>query len=365
MRDVAPDDRPVELTPERAREYVLELGGVSAGGEIAISPLGGGVSNLVYLAETDERRYVLKQPRPNLAVEDDWPASVSRVHNEARAMRTYDRLLDRRSVGSRIRSAGSRLRSVSSRVRVPQVLHEDETNHVVVMEAAPPSATMWKEELLSGSVDPTISPVLGAVLGTVHAETADDPSIAASFSDRTPFRQLRLEPYHETTARRHPDVAETIFAEARRLEETERTLVHGDFSPKNVLVDRNGPEVELWLLDFEVCHWGDPAFDSAFMLNHLLIKSVFNRESVEEFHESARAFWNTYDEVAPWDVETETVRELGVLMLARVDGKSPVEYVTTEPVADALRSIAKTLLRSEATEIEAVFEVVSEAVDSL
>ena len=111
------------------------------------------------------------------------------------------------------------------------------------------------------------------------------------------------------------------MAEVDRILDVDRTLVHGDYSPKNVLVDRAGDDTP-WILDFEVAHWGDPAFDTGFMMNHLFIKSVYNHEQQSEYLDAAFAFWDAYDEGVSWDIETETVTELGVLMLARVDGKS-------------------------------------------
>jgi len=129
--------------------------------------------------------------------------------------------------------------------------------------------------------------------------------------------------------------------------DTSRTLVHGDYSPKNVLVDRATDPVP-WILDFEVAHWGDPAFDTAFMLNHLYIKSIYNHAQHAAYADAADRFWTAYDAAVGWDIERETVAELAVLMLARVDGKSPVEYVEREAVADALRRVAKRTLRGDA-----------------
>ncbi|MEF8856196.1 MAG: phosphotransferase, partial [Haloplanus sp.] len=128
--------------------------------------------------------------------------------------------------------------------------------------------------------------------------------------------------------------------------DTSRTLVHGDYSPKNVLVDRSDDPVP-WILDFEVAHWGDPAFDAAFMLNHLFIKSIYNHDRHAAYADAADRFWTAYDRAAEWDIERETVAELAVLMLARVDGKSPVEYVD-RAVAEALRRVAKRTLRGDA-----------------
>jgi aminoglycoside phosphotransferase (APT) family kinase protein len=205
---------------------------------------------------------------------------------------------------------------------------------------------MWKAELLDGRVDAGVAAAVGEVLGVVHDATATDDAVRERFASKRPFDQLRVDPYHRTTAERHPDVADAIHDEIRRLMDTSRTLVHGDYSPKNVLVDRADGTTP-WILDFEVAHWGDPAFDTAFMCNHLYIKSIHNHAQHDDYVDAAERFWTAYDAAVDWDIERETVAELAVLMLARVDGKSPVEYVDGA-VADALRRVAKRTLRGDA-----------------
>jgi len=332
-------DQPFTLSAETAPAYLHERGLLDADAEAgsagetgdttgaSAAPLGGGVSNRVVRVDVDGETFVLKQPLPNLAVEDDWPADVSRVHNEAAAARAYAAVIE---------SAGL------DDVRVPAVLGEDEAAHVVVLSHAPDRAVMWKRELLDGRIDVTVARSLGRLLGTVHARASDDGALRERFADPTPFDQLRVDPYHRTTADRHPEVAGEIRAEAERVLAADRTLVHGDYSPKNVLVDRESGV--RWLLDFEVAHWGDPAFDTAFMLNHLFIKSVHVDGRQDACIDAARRFWSAYREAAGWDVERETVRELAVLMLARVDGKSPVEYLDPGE-DDLLREISTRALR--------------------
>lgn len=333
-----------ELRPDAAAGYLADAN-APVGEVVRATALGGGVSNVVVEVRTaDGDCLVLKQPRPNLAVEDDWPADVARVHNEAAAARAYERILAERGLDA----------------RVPTPRFEDETDHVVGFECAPEEATMWKEDLLAGRVDGAVARAVGEVLGAVHDAAAGDEDLRASFASKRPFEQLRVDPYHRTTAERHPDLAERIRAEAERVTDVERTLVHGDYSPKNVLVDGGTP----WILDFEVAHWGDPSFDTAFMLNHLFIKSVHNRERGAAYREAASAFWRAYDAAVPWDVEPETVAELGVLLLARVDGKSPVEYVD-EATADALRRCGTRLLREEVDSLDAAASVVAAEADRL
>lgn len=321
----------VEIGPDTAAAYLRGRGSLPEGVTPTVRSLGGGVSNNVVSVVWDDRCLVLKQPLPNLAVEDDWPADIERVHNEAEAARAY---------GSVIDAAGL------TAVRVPGVRFEDRDNHVIAIDCAPTGAGMWKRDLLDGRVDVSVARSVGRVLGAVHRRMADDDDVRSAFASKRPFEQLRIDPYHRTTADRHPDVAEPIRAEVERIMSIDRTLVHGDYSPKNVLLEDTDRGPVVWILDFEVAHWGDPAFDVAFMLNHLFIKSVYNHEQSGAYVDAARAFYNTHIDHVPWTIERETIAELAILMLARIDGKSPVEYIDEGPMAEALRRIAKRVLTS-------------------
>lgn len=333
-------NRPRKLSRSTAATLLRENGVIPGGREVETRPLGGGVSNRVFQVRWDGECLVLKQPRPNLAVEDDWPADVQRVHNEAAATRAFRTVIDQAGLDA----------------RVPRIVFESTADHLVAMECAPEDTVMWKRQLLDGRVDADVAAILGEVLAAVHEASALDEELREQFASKRPFHQLRLDPYHRSTAARHPDVAAHILAEADRIAGVERTLVHGDYSPKNVLVERSNGAVP-WILDFEVAHWGDPAFDPAFMLNHVLIKSVYNHGAREAYHGAALTFWESYRDGVPWDVESETVTEVGVLMLARVDGKSPVEYVEEGPIAETLRRIAKRTLLEPVRGVDRLLEV--------
>jgi 5-methylthioribose kinase len=314
------------LDAENAAAYLRRRGVVSAD-EVRVESLGGGVSNTVLRVGTDGDCVVAKQPLPNLAVEADWPADVDRVHNEADAARAYASLLDEEPA-----------------VAVPDVVFEDDSTHVVAFECAPETAGMWKSDLLRGRVDADVARRLGSVLAAVHGN-APGANVRERFTNEEPFVQLRVAPYHRTVAEAHPDVADDVEADVDRMSRSKETLVHGDFSPKNVLCDATGEgDPTLWVLDFEVAHWGDPAFDAAFMLNHLFIKSVYNDELQSAYLDAASAFWDAYRAGFDSD-ESDVVTELAILMLARVDGRSPVEYVTRPGTKETLRAVSKRGLR--------------------
>jgi len=326
-------------------QYLKRHGVLPEGSDVSAEPLGGGVSNVVLRVRAGGGCLVVKQPLANLAVEDDWPANRARVHTEAAAARAYNRLLSTEP---------------ALPVRVPAVAFEHEDDHVIAVECAPAGSEMWKAALLAGDVEATIPARLGRFLARSHAWAAGESGLRASFDHERPFDQLRVDPYHRTVARRHPDVAGPIHEEIDCLTATKRTLVHGDYSPKNVLVGPGGHDEPVWLLDFEVAHWGDPAF----MLNHLFIKSVYvysvGRGECADYRDAAATFWEAYDAGVEWDLEADVVRELAVLMLARVDGKSPVEYLTEEATKETLRTTAKRSLRESVGTVDAFSELLAE-----
>ena len=212
---------------------------------------------------------------------------------------------------------------------MPRVLDLDAQSFTLVMEAAPESWRPWKALLLEGEADPAVATRLGVLLAVVHSADADIGSAES-------FEAQRVDPYLRTIQRRHPDLAGPIGAYIERLLATRLCLVHGDYSPKNVLVGDEG----LWVIDWEVVHRGDPAFDLAFLLNHLALKTIHRPDAREGYEACGEAFLEAYGR----DVDMTYVLGLvGCLMLARVDGKSPAEYLT-EAERDRARSQGIALL---------------------
>jgi 5-methylthioribose kinase len=340
-------------SPEDAVAYLTDRGHVPADATPSARTLGGGVSNAVVKVTWEDGCVVLKRPLPNLDVESDWPADVARVHNEAAAARAYGDILTDR---------------LDDRVTTPEVHFEDESTHTVGFECAPAGARMWKANLLDGRIEEGVAATVGEALGLVTAHAADRQDIGDAFASARPFEQLRLDPYHHTVAERHPDVADVIHTEIDRITDVQRTLVHGDYSPKNVLAGER-----VWLLDFEVAHWGDPTFDVAFMTNHLLIKAVHCEETgagdFETYVDAARRFRGAFDAAArAFDPSTTVVpedrhlaTELAILMLARVDGKSPVEYVD-QGTASLLRKVSKDALADGVGSVERIVDRLRRAV---
>jgi aminoglycoside phosphotransferase (APT) family kinase protein len=167
--------------------------------------------------------------------------------------------------------------------------------------------------------------------------------MAAEFATDAGFHAIRLEPYLLATARRHADVAAQLLQLAGRTAATRTALVHGDVSPKNILVGAQGPV----FLDAECAWYGDPAFDLAFCLNHLLLKCLWVPGAADRFmacFDTLAAGYLSIHGVA--GLEARAASLLPGLLLARIDGKSPVEYVTEEAQKARVRSIARALLVS-------------------
>jgi aminoglycoside phosphotransferase (APT) family kinase protein len=198
--------------------------------------------------------------------------------------------------------------------------------------------------MLAGRIDTAVARQAGDVLGRIHAATADDPALAARFATDENFHAIRLEPYLVETARVHPELAGRLLASVTRTAGTRRVLVHGDVSPKNMLVGPRG----IVLLDAECAWYGDPAFDVAFCLNHFLLKSAHMPAHAAELMKAYSIFAQAYMAHVDWEpvptLETRVADLLPGLALARVDGKSPVEYLD-EPGREAVRRVATALLQ--------------------
>lgn len=314
------------LTPATVAAYLRERGFPDAGGEPPVE-LGGGVSNVVLAVRSGRRELVVKQALPQLRVAEPWPAKRERTLTEAAALSLVRRLTPDSA---------------------PRVLDLDETRCALVIERAPVAWRPWKEHLLDGHAGPEVAGRLGELLAAWHRATWDDAETAERFGDHEAFEQLRVDPYHRTVAQRRPELAGAIGEQIAAMRANRRCIVHGDYSPKNVLVGDGG----LWVIDFEVAHYGDPVFDVAFMLSHLVLKAIHRPSARESFERCAEAFLGRYEP----PLDARVVGQLGCLLAARVDGKSPVEYLD-EPGRERARALAARLLLDPPPSPEAVWSL--------
>jgi aminoglycoside phosphotransferase (APT) family kinase protein len=296
--------------------------------------LTGGVSSDIWRVDLPSGPVCVKRALAQLRVAAEWRAPVERNVYEARWMR---------------RAAAAAPGSA------PALLGQDAATGTLAMAyLSPAEHPLWKARLGDGHADPGFAAAVGRTLVRIHAAGAADPSVAAEFPTDAIFHAIRIEPYLLAAARAHPDRAEALRALAATTAGTKRALVHGDVSPKNILVGPRGPV----FLDAECAWWGDPAFDVAFCLNHLLLKCLWVPAARTDFLACFDALAAAYLAGVNWEspdgLETRAAWLLPGLMLARVDGKSPVEYITAEDQRDRVRHTALALLAAPADRLGAV-----------
>jgi 5-methylthioribose kinase len=303
-----------------------------------VSALGGGVSNIVAKVEAREGTWVVKQALGQLRVKDEWLADRSRIAREVACLKLF--------------------RNLSEMRPAPLVVGEDLRDFACALEYGGDDSRTWKKDLLSGVVDPKVTHRVADILVRFQLSTSGKEDIKALFGNSTNFVQLRIEPYLSISANRNPEIAAQIEEVSNFLLAVKVSLVHGDFSPKNVLLLADG---RLWILDCEVAHYGNPVFDIAFCTNHLMLKSV-HLKSRRHFDE-ARALWTSYWNRVTWnDLEGEGVRTLAALMLARVDGKSPVEYLTPHE-EERIRETSCALIKNREEDFEELARSLSDIIE--
>jgi 5-methylthioribose kinase len=292
-----------------------------------VTRLTGGVSGETHLIEWAPTRLVVKRALDRLLVEGEWHAKPERAMTEAAAMALLHELTPDHT---------------------PAMLDADPARNTIVMTAAPPDWVPWKSVLMGDLPDPTSGPIataaaLGRILGDWHARTCGDADVAARFDDDEAFDQLRVSPFHRVVAEAHPSVADAIRRCIDELEQRRDCLVHGDYSPKNVLVGPDG----LMVLDFEVAHVGAAIFDLAFMSCHLALKAMHRPAHAALLADAGSALVDAYRTKVPdgfgADPASGLTTHTACLLLARVDGLSPATYLDG-PTADAVRELALSLL---------------------
>ena len=345
----------IELGPHNLIPYLQQTGRLStaSASNAYAETLSGGVSNVVLRITVPQGEdFVVKQSRAQLRTQAAWFSQPERIWRE--------------------RDVLDALQSCTPSGLVPKLLFEDRDNFLIAMEALPSEHVVWKTCLLNGDVDAAVARQLGQVLATIHARTANDASLRERLGDRTIFDELRLDPFYRFMAERQSELRPALEQLIAETLATSTCLVLADFSPKNILIvgdltqtceARQTPRIAL--VDFETGHFGDPAFDLGFFLSHLLLKTIRSALTADVFIAMIREFWSAYrtklsesdlpDAMQLAMYERRIVPHLAACMRARVDGKSTVDYLTTE-AQDLVREVTTHWLLSPPDRVESVVQ---------
>ena len=326
-----------DLAETDLNEFLFRTGLLKSGETARLIPLAGGVSSDIWKVELPGQTVCVKRALARLKVEADWYAPTERNIYEWE----WFNFVHRRFPGI-----------------VPRPVAHDAEMQMLAMEFLPPeNFKLWKTELLQGETDSEFASKVGAALAKIHARSAFDSRIARTFATGEIFFALRIEAYLLATAEKHPRAAPQIRRIAERTFNAKIALVHGDVSPKNILIGEHDPI----FLDAETAWFGDPAFDLAFCMNHLLLKAAHRPEFAAGYKNCFESFAESYLSRVDWEpraeIEARTAQLLPVLYLARVDGKSPVEYIREENVKNKIRRGAFALIEKPKTNLSEITDL--------
>jgi len=298
-----------------------------------VEVLTGGVSCVVLAVASDEREIVVKQALPELKTKAKWVADQRRAIVEADAMRVYQSITPD---------------------SVPELLDCDEANFTLTMSRLPNTCTNWKQDMLEGRIHPEMGEKLGKILAQWHNETAVNAAIKAKFMEGELFEQLRVSPFYRAVADKNPNLLQVINSLIKEITTEKIALVHGDFSPKNILAT---PDHSPIVLDFEVAHTGNPVFDLGFICAHLLCKTIRTDNSAEKdaLIATATNFLNSYRQSCNIAIADSLPQHVALIALARVEGVSPVNYLD-ESAQRELVAITKSALLDSTMTFEQLFE---------
>lgn len=307
MKENMPSTESSDSSSKDVLAVLRRLAIIEPGIDPDLTALSGGVASDIWRIETASGPVCVKRALEKLKVEADWRVPVERNANEVAWMEFARELVP-----------GA----------VPALRGHDRTAGLFVMDYLDPAThPVWKDELRAGRADPAFAAQVGDALGRIHAGTAGNEAIAARIQSDDIFYAIRLESYLEATARAHPELGPVLRELIKVTAQTKLALVHGDVSPKNILAGPEGPV----FLDAECAWYGDPAFDVAFCLNHMLLKCLWVPDHAAAFLACFDALAEAHRRHVNWEPQEEfekrTARLLPGLFLARADGKSPAEYL--------------------------------------
>jgi 5-methylthioribose kinase len=320
------------LTEVTVVDYLINKGLFAQNEEIKVEVLTGGVSNTVLAITTTTKNLVLKQALPALKVAELWEADPRRAIVEADALELFH--------------------SLNPEI-VPKLVFVDPIQFVVIMERVPLSSRVWKSDLLEGVYRPQVARTLGTTLSQWHNYGAVNLDSHKKFMEDTLFDQLRIDPFYRFVAAKNVNLQDSIHRLIVDLESDKSTIVHGDFSPKNFMVTEDD---HVYVLDFEVMHVGNPVFDLAYIMAHLLCKFFHapNAQEATQLSNIAQTFLNAYREHTK--ISSSLVLHTALIALARVEGKSPVNYLSPTEQEKIQLLTKKVLLDQKTDDVMSLFD---------
>lgn len=317
--------------PNALLDYLRATNRIARDETPQIKVLAGGVSNrTVLVTRPSGEAWVIKQALEKLRVKVDWFSDPRRIGREALAIEHLSRICEEGAI--------------------TPLIFRDDANHLLAMGAVPEPHENWKTMLLRGDVRDEHVEQFAKLLACIHRSVIGrrvhlDPA----FSDTSFFESLRLEPYYLYTAEQVPQATQFIRSLVDLTRSRHITLVHGDYSPKNILIHNN----KLVLLDHEVMHYGDPAFDVGFAMTHLLSKAHHLEKYRDKLKHAAELFWEAYQSSLPKfpvvSPESIAIQHTLACLLARVAGRSPLEYLSDEERKRQQNAVVKLMENPPAT----------------
>ncbi len=330
-----------ELTTDNTADYLRSRNWIGTG-PVQVESLSGGVSGVVLRVTTPDRRFVLKQPCPQLRTKAAWFSDLDRIWREMEVMQALGPLLPP--------------------MTVPEVLFHDRDNYVFAMSHAPEPFRVWKEELLTGTARPETAPLVGQLLGRMHQATADNQRLRDQFADVRIFDQLRIDPFYRTVQRNCPDVAKRIDPIIDRMVSVKDAICHGDYTPKNILTYSQG----FTLVDYETAYYGDASMDVGLLLAHLILKTFRDAGgTVFAVHHVLPEYFAQVRYRPMTELESWSIEHCAVCLLARIDGTSLVDYLPEAAKRDAVRQLGRRLLFDPVWQWNQVIEMLFQAIEQL
>ena len=310
--------------------YLNERGVIQ--GPAKVEVLTGGVSNVVLGVKSRAKDLVLKQALPQLRVATVWKVD------------------QRRSI---VEAIGMKLLHSITPDSVPDLIDVDPKEFTLTMNRLPRESTVWKTDLLEGVIKPSVGSDLGKILAAWHKFGVNSPTSKENFREDSLFDQLRVTPFYRAVAKVNPLLDARIQELIKEITTKKITLVHGDFSPKNIMITKQGKPI---VLDFEVMHTGNPVFDLGFISAHLLCKFLRTEDEVQRtvLRKTAISFINSYSQACNIIVSKSLPHHVAVIALARVEGVSRVNYLD-EAAKTRIQDVTEAAIADHRATFEGLF----------